>query len=420
MCRKLLRKKKTVSEQLINTVFKVLLHRMRRYFDVKGIHAMSINLLLLVPTLKLGGQERICAKTAELLKEYYNVFIVVFDKSDMVYHPDCEIIDLNMPARNGKWNKVCNAIRRSRALKQLRKEKSADFVYSFGTTANLVNVLSRGTGKTLIGLRGYASVNVNSYLNRYAYRRCDTIVGCAEGTCNPIRHWKPTYAEKTKCLYNPLDVAFVEKSGQNPVADYTFSPHTIVSHGRLDEVKNWPRLIKAFSIVKKDIPDARLLIIGEGEQRHQLQQLIDSYGLQDSATLIGFRQNPFAYLAKSSLYVLPSYSEGFPNSLVEGMVFLPTISVDCKSGPREIMSDAPIDTVAQGVEYADYGILVQPATDRAFHAELTKDDEILAQAILAVLTNEELATKMKNAARERAQEFSCERYREKLIEILEE
>ena len=377
------------------------------------------NLLLIVPTLQLGGQERVCAKTAELLKDDYEVSIIVFDSTGAVYHPDCEIIDLNIPAKSGKWNKVRNALRRALAVKKNRRERKADFVYSFGTTANLVNVLSRGSGKTLIGLRGYASVDVNSYLNRYAFRRCDTIVGCAEETCNPIRQWKPTYAEKTKCLYNPLDVAFVEKSGQDPVADYTFSPHTIVSHGRLDEVKNWPRLIKAFSIVKKDIPDAQLLIIGEGEQRKRLEDLIAAYDLNDSVTLPGFRQNPFAYLAKSSLYVLPSYSEGFPNSLVEGMVFLPTISVDCKSGPREILSNAPIDTVAQGVEYANYGILVQPASNRAFHAELTKDDELLAQAMLAVLTNEELVAKMKNAAHERAQEFSCERYRQRLINNLE-
>lgn len=377
------------------------------------------NLLLLIPMLDNGGQERVCAKTAELLKDDYEVSIIVFDSTGAIYHPDCEIIDLNIPAKSGKWNKVRNALRRALAVKKNRRERKADFVYSFGTTANLVNVLSRGSGKTLIGLRGYASVDVNSYLNRYAFRRCDTIVGCAEETCNPIRQWKPTYAEKTKCLYNPLDVAFVEKSGQDPVADYTFSPHTIVSHGRLDEVKNWPRLIKAFSIVKKNIPDAQLLIIGEGEQRKRLEDLIAAYDLNDSVTLPGFRQNPFAYLAKSSLYVLPSYSEGFPNSLVEGMVFLPTISVDCKSGPREILSNAPIDTVAQGVEYADYGILVQPASNRAFHTELTKDDELLAQAMLAVLTNKELAAKMKNAAHERAQEFSCERYREKLIEILE-
>lgn len=376
-------------------------------------------ILLMVPTLKLGGQERVCAKTADLMKDDYEVSIVVFDSRDMVYHPNCEIIDLSIPAQSGKWNKVRNALRRAQAVKKLRKEKKADFVYSFGMSANLVNVLSHGIGKTLIGLRTFDDSVGKSRIQQYVFRRCDTVVGCAEGTCEPIRKMGTVYANKTECLYNPLDIAFVEKSGQYPVADYTFSPHTIVSHGRLDEVKNWPRLIKAFSIVKKSIPDAQLLIIGEGEQRKQLEKLINAYGLDSSVTLLGFRQNPFAYLAKSSLYVLPSYSEGFPNSLVEGMVFLPTISVDCKSGPREILSNAPIDTVAQGVEYADYGILVQPAMDRVFRQEITQDDKLLAQAMLAVLTNEELAAKMKNAAHERAQEFSCERYKKRLIEILE-
>ena len=149
------------------------------------------------------------------------------------------------------------------------------------------------------------------------------------------------------------------------------------------------------------------------------KQLIDAYGLQAAVTLIGFRENPFAYLAKASLYVLPSFSEGFPNSLVEGMAFLPTISVDCKSGPREILSEAPLDQVAEGIEYADYGILVQPAMDRLFHQEITVDDELLAEAMLAVLTDADRAALMKEAAAKRAAEFSCERYISNLIEILE-
>lgn len=373
-------------------------------------------ILLMVPTLKLGGQERVCAKTADLMKDDYEVSIVVFDSRDMVYHPNCEIIDLSIPAQSGKWNKVRNALRRAQAVKKLRKEKKADFVYSFGTTANLVNVLSNGIGKTLVSVRDYPKKNL---IHQLVLMNSDSVVACSRVTTELLGTWDKRYAAKGTCIQNPIDIVPIQTLGSEHVNDYTSSPHTIVSHGRLDEVKNWPRLIKAFSIVKKNIPDAQLLIIGEGEQRKQLEDLIAAYDLNDSVTLPGFRQNPFAYLAKASLYVLPSYSEGFPNSLVEGMVFLPTISVDCKSGPREILSNAPIDTVAQGVEYADYGILVQPASNRAFHTELTKDDELLAQAMLAVLTNEELAAKMKNAAHERAQEFSCERYREKLIEILE-
>lgn len=380
---------------------------------------MKKNLLLIVPMLHLGGQERICVKTAELLKDDYNVIIIIFDKSNSVYQTDCEVVDLNTPAQDGKLKKLLNVFRRVWYAKRIRRERKADYVYSFGTTANLVNVLSRGVGKTIIGLRGYSHVNTNTYLNQYIYKHCDSIIGCAEEICRPIRKMGALYDSKTRCLYNPLDLDFVLKKGQELVEDYSFTPHTIISHGRLDEIKNWPRLIKAFSLIKREVLDAQLLIIGEGEQRAQLQQLIDSYSLYDSVTLIGFRQNPFAYISKSALYVLPSYSEGFPNSLVEGMVFLPVISTDCKSGPREILSSGSIDHIAKGVEVADYGLLVEPASDSTFQSSLNKEDELLAEAILDVLQNSGLALKMKIAAKKRATDFSCEKYKRQIISILE-
>ena len=133
----------------------------------------------------------------------------------------------------------------------------------------------------------------------------------------------------------------------------------------------------------------------------------------------GFQENPFAYLAKSSLYVLSSYSEGFPNALVEGMTFLPAVAVDCRTGPREIFSDGPCSRTCTGVEEADYGLLVPPAADRLWHDEITADDRILAEAMLRVLKDPALSQRLKIAAQARAEEFSCERYRAKLIELLE-
>ena len=377
-------------------------------------------LLLLVPKLWLGGQERVAAKTAELLRNDCQVTLVVFDGADAVYHPDCEIIDLKIPAQDGTLHKIVNVFRRVRSMKRLRRERHADYVYSFGTTANLVNALSRGVGQTVIGLRGFLSVAAMGRAYRYVFSHSDKIVACAEAMADAIRHAYPQHREKVCCQYNPVDVEMICQNGREPIDDYAFSAHTVISHGRLDSIKNWPRLINAFSLIRAKLPDAQLVIIGEGSEREALERLIDGLGLRDSVRLIGFRANPFAYLAKASLFVLPSYFEGFPNALVEGMVFLPVVSADCKSGPREILSTGPVDRVAQGYEIADYGVLVQPASDRAFHAELTRDDEILAEAMLRVLEDPALSARLKAAARRRAEDFSCESYRAHLMKILEE
>lgn len=373
-------------------------------------------ILIIVSTLRVGGIERVAAKTAELLSEKYDVSMVVFDTSDMFFSPPCQIIDLHIPADNRIWKKVWNALRRAWIVRKIRKNNRIDLVYSMGTPANLVNVLSGGTGKTIVSVHEYTAATRTDILIKFIHRKCDLIVGVSKGICRSVSD--SGFPDKTVCLYNPQSINDLLTAGKEPVNDYSFSPHTIVGHGRLEEGKDWPRLIKAFSLIKKQIPDSRLLIIGDGKQKEALQELINFYDIQDSATLIGSRSNPFAYLSRSSLYVFSSHSEGFSNSLLEAMAWLPVISVDCPCGPREILSIDASEKSASGIEYADYGILVPPASDRSFRREITEDDRILAEAMVMVLSSPEMAEAMKNAAKKRAAEFTCERYLQQLTEMI--
>lgn len=376
------------------------------------------NLLLIVPTLQLGGQERVAVNTAEILSDCYNIIFVVFDGKDAVYAPKCEVLDLAIPARPSKFTKIRNALHRALKLYRIKRNRHIDFALSFGTTANLANVLSGHKGTIVINLREFGGIS-RSLINRITYHCSDTIICCAQEMRTALNRIYPSCWNKTACLYNPYNVEWLLQQGSQPVKDYVFSPHTIITHGRLDEVKNYPRLIKAFSLVQKQILDAQLLIIGEGCQRAQLESLVKAYHLENCVTLIGFRNNPFAYLAKSSLYVMSSYSEGFPNALVEGMVFLPTISVDCKTGPREILCNGPIENVTVGWEEVNYGILVQPAKNREFCQELTQDDRCLADAIISVLLDNVKAKELQAKAQSRVAEYSYEVYRKTLSEILE-
>lgn len=225
--------------------------------------------------------------------------------------------------------------------------------------------------------------------------------------------------EKTEVLYNPYDIEEMIRKANEPVDDFNFSGKVIITHGRLEKVKNYPRLIKAFSLVRKRIPEARLLMIGEGSERVRLEELIANLGLKDDVSMIGFRSNPFCYLSKSSLYVLSSYSEGFPNSLIEGMTFLPAVSVDCKSGPREILSDGSYDSECGGIEETDYGILVKQSDTREFNWEITEDDRILSEAICRMLENQDKYHSFKEKAHERIMQYSFGAYKDKLKIILE-
>lgn len=108
--------------------------------------------------------------------------------------------------------------------------------------------------------------------------------------------------------------------------------------GRLMVNKGFNGLIDVFRQVKQAFPEYKLVILGEGDDRENLNWQIKACGLKDSVLLPGFIRSPHATLAKSSLFILPSRCEGYPNALIEAMALgLPCVSFDCPSGPSEII-----------------------------------------------------------------------------------
>jgi glycosyltransferase involved in cell wall biosynthesis len=116
-------------------------------------------------------------------------------------------------------------------------------------------------------------------------------------------------------------------------------PPVILGVGRLTVQKDFPTLIRAFARVRQK-RNARLLILGEGELRSELNALVAELGLQADVALPGFVENPFVFMRHASLFVLSSAWEGFGNVLVEAMACgMPVVSTDCPSGPAEILQN---------------------------------------------------------------------------------
>lgn len=379
-------------------------------------------LLLIVPTLQCGGQEHVTANIAQIMASDYDVTVVLFDGRDQAYHVDCRLIDFSIPAAPGRLQKIRNALMRAYKLRKLKRKEQFDFCLSVGPTANLANVLSTGSGMTVIRTSSYMDCAKNT-INRFIYHHCDRVICCAELIRKNLITSFDLSQEKVFTIYNPFDIYTILEHGKENVSDYIFSERTVVSLGRLDAVKNFPRIIKAFSLVKKEICDAQLLIIGDGEEKKRLEVMIDRLELQGSVALLGFRTNPAPYLKRSYVFVQASFAEGFPNALVEGMCFLPVVAADCKSGPREILSKGCLDVVCDGIEEADYGILVRPANmdelGQDIGVEIAENDCLLAKAILMLLQDRDKREKMKECAAERVKGFSFQRFRDGLTNILE-
>ena len=113
----------------------------------------------------------------------------------------------------------------------------------------------------------------------------------------------------------------------------------ILYYGRLeDDVKNISLLLDAYKRSKLKSNMVKLLILGEGKDKMKLMQKVISMNLNEDVNFVPFTRNPFAYIKNSKFVVLSSRYEGFPMIIPESLsVGVPVISVDCKSGPNEII-----------------------------------------------------------------------------------
>ena len=148
-------------------------------------------------------------------------------------------------------------------------------------------------------------------------------------------------ADLVRVIYNPVISAEMNAAAGEAVEHPWLmpgGPEVILGVGRLTPHKDFPTLLRAFAILRRT-RDCRLLILGEGEERPRLEQLLRDLHLTECVGLPGFVNNPFAYLAKASLYVLSSAWEALPTVLIEALaVGVPVVSTDCRSGPTEILA----------------------------------------------------------------------------------
>lgn len=117
--------------------------------------------------------------------------------------------------------------------------------------------------------------------------------------------------------------------------------NVIVNVGRLNPQKNQALLIKGFSMIHEKYPDYKLIIYGEGEERNNLQKLVNQYGLTNKVFLPGNVYDVHERIKKAAVFAFTSNFEGMPNALIEAMAIgLPCISTDCPcGGPRELIAD---------------------------------------------------------------------------------
>lgn len=400
---------------------------------------MKKKLMLISPMLHQGGFERVCITTARLMEPYFDVTIVIFNSANIAYDVEgLHIIDIQMGVKKGTLQKLWNIVRRSAKVRQLKKQMKPDIAYSFGPTANMVNAFSKtGKEKVWLGLRNYTDVEERLKIKLFT-RRADLMVCCSQ-TIEKVLE-EQFHFHKTATLYNLYDVKAIQEKAKQQEPELPWGEkdeegrkiRCMVSMGRDDDMKGFWHMLKVFSLVHEKMPQVRLILMGAGSFDYY-RKLADDLNITDAIYFAGMQREPYQYLKKGEIYLLTSLNEGFPNALVEGMSLgLAAVSTNCMTGPAEILledGDASLlekqekeGKKAETVIYGEYGILVPVMSkERNLDAgHILAEERNMADIVLGLLEDDQKLEAYQNAAMERAQCFTYEKYVEKFLKLAEE
>lgn len=179
------------------------------------------------------------------------------------------------------------------------------------------------------------------HLLKLTYKRADGLIAVSEGVAADIVKAGFAHADKVRVIDNPsvtprVLAAIGTKPRHNWYKESTAVP-IITTVGRLSPQKDHATLLRAFAKVRLHM-SCRLVLIGDGPLRADLEGLAEGLGVKDSVQFLGFIPDPFAYVWASQLFVLSSTYEGLPNALIQALALgVPAVSTDCPSGPAEVL-----------------------------------------------------------------------------------
>lgn len=231
---------------------------------------------------------------------------------------------------------------------------------------------------------------LKSFISFYLYKRqekafkvSNKIIVISNTVYNSVISLYPKYKDKVVKIYNGYDIERIENRASEK--NIKFDIPTIISVGRLDKNKNHKILIESCCKLKEKIKEFQVVIIGEGEEREALEKLIKELKVEKYVKLYGYKSNPYPYIKCASIFVMTSFSEGFPTVVAEAMALKTPVIMTKVSGSEELTQNGKC------------GILIE------------RNSEAITEAILKVLSENSNINVVVNKAYENINKYSLKR-----------
>lgn len=364
--------------------------------------------LIVMNNLACGGAERVGVQILNHLDaNKYKIKLVLFEnildfKNELIY--SSQITALN---KKNRWDFFKLILRLRKVIKQYRPDVILSLIYYTNFVAVLASLLSGCNPRIIVCEHSYPREylkrvrkgNIKRWLIKHTYKKADKIISVSNEIEHVMQKDFNIPHEKTKTIYNPISIATINDLHQQKVSHPFFKNNqtqVIIGVGRLIKSKRWDILLNSFASLRKNNEKLRLIILGKGELLDELKKLTIRLQIDQWVDFLGFKENPYAWLANADLFVLSSDYEGFPVVILEALACgIPVISTDCQSGPKEIIQDG------------QNGILIPP-----------QDENALKEAILRLLGDEKLRKKLAEEGKRRAEDFDINKILPQYEELL--
>lgn len=332
--------------------------------------------------LGYGGVEKYLSSLCKMLKEDYEIEIVstykVLDKPAFEIPSKVKITYLinNKPNKEEFKNAVKNKqiikifIEGFKSLKILYLKRSRNIKAIRNTYSDYI-ITTRTFHNNLVGYYGYYDITKiatehNFHNDDKKYIR--SVVNSLKGfdyfavVSNNLKEFYENKIGKTKCVYIPNVIDSL------PSKKSDLKGNNIITIGRLSEEKGQKDLIDVVNIVKEEISDIKLYLVGDGPLKESLEEYVRELDLTKNIIFTGFldKKGKEKYIMDSSIFVLPSYTESFGLVLIEAMSYgLPCIAFDSSDGAKELLKD-------------DIGVLIE-----------NRDKNLMAKEIINLINNKQ-------------------------------